>query len=86
MFPGPLRPLLFPDVLPEEGEDLVAALDPGEDGGAVAPADLLRCQVGAEDGLPAGHEPVVDDLVEGADHKGGGHLAAQVVHNEEVAV
>lgn len=79
------RSLLCADILAEEWQDLVGTLDTGEDGRAVAMAQLLRGQVGADDGGPAGEHTAVDDLIEGALDKGGGHLGAQVIQDQQVA-
>lgn len=78
-------PLLDPDILPKEGQDLVLALHPGGDLGGVAAGDLVRGQVGGDDGGAPLQEAGVDDLVEGADHEAGGHLGPQVVQDQEVA-
>ena len=79
--PLPLQP---PDILAEEGQDLVLPLQTGQHGPAVAAADLLRRQIGADDGGALFHQPPVDDLVQGALDEGGGHLCTQIVQNQQV--
>ena len=73
------------DILPEEMQDMVLSLQPGDDRRRVALGRRLHGQVGGNHRMPPGGKPAVDQLVQGRLHKGGGQLTAQIVQNQQVA-
>ncbi|MBS5483160.1 MAG: C69 family dipeptidase, partial [Firmicutes bacterium] len=76
---------MLADIVAEEGENAVGALDAREDVRAVAARELGGGEVGGDDGLFVRHQTRVDDLVEGTADELGGQLGAEIVDDEQVA-
>ena len=67
------------DILSEEGEGAVFALQAGGDLGGVPAAHVVHGEVGGDDGLALRRQAAVDEGVECGLDEGGDQLAAQVV-------
>ena len=70
------------DVISKEVEHMVLPDEAGGDLRGVAPGSLLHSEVGGDHRVPVGHQPGVQQLIQGGLDELGGQLAAQVIQKD----
>ena len=78
-------PLKDTDIFTKARQDFILALNAGENLHRVSGGNLIRGEIGADDGAFSCHETGVDNPVKGALNKGAHQLCAQIVDNQQVA-